>query len=426
VIVPTPYSDALRELRHPSTNFKKVSAYPFGEQQEDYHQGQALKPSKNTSKGRSLKQAREQNQAEVEDAQAEDTDEEDSDDSDHSASDNDRTDGPGEVVAVISTIMVSKDTAVKKFSGKWFVRLEGGGHARAVKFNKVHAANETMDETTPASGQEDWTGERGNGRPAILYQFKPVGRWAFGDTADRPKKKSTAFTPATDDNGHIFLNKDNEPMRHSDHLPITVSTEIPGWMMEAVSRLDPKVTLNDFVDRMPMERPDGKLRRPNKGTLSQRRTRDRERMRIVAWPVPNKNVSYADQKVESEMSSADIRNNSTRNLQDLTADDIKVAEAVNYGGKLERAGSNARESDRQMFKLRANLEFLQARFSSSSFEVKTVQNRIKELESKIGDAVLVSAPTMAPSKSRKWDQVVHEDAEESPDDQPRRSKRTRK
>lgn len=65
-------------------------------------------------------------------------------------------------------------------------------------------------------------------------------------------------------------------------MPYAVPTDIAGWYIEAVWRLNPEIGLEDFHDRMPLKRGNrSELKVPDKRVLNRRRMRDRRRMRFA-------------------------------------------------------------------------------------------------------------------------------------------------
>ena len=193
------------------------------------------------------------------------------------------------------------------------------------------------DETTAAAGQANWTEDRNNGRPDVLFELHPQGVYDY--TGNRTRKPQHSYAPLVHSTGKIFLSHDGRPMLASIHLPDMISTKVEGWRITSICREDSNVGYKDFVDRMPIFRGTGSLRRPVTGTLESRCSRDRQRMRIITWPEPVRK-SYMDRKVvEDTVRIEGPGSNSTRQLTDLTDVEIEIQKIVTYGDKSERAGS---------------------------------------------------------------------------------------
>ena len=57
--------------------------------------------------------------------------------------------------------------------------------------------------------------------------------------------------------GCIVLDPDNKPVRGFKEIPVTISTKVEPWLMEAIRRQHSKITANDFRARM-LRDPSGK------------------------------------------------------------------------------------------------------------------------------------------------------------------------
>lgn len=232
-----------------------------------------------------------------------------------------------------------------------------------------------------------WQPDRRAGRPEILFVLYPEGKYAYTAENGRRKKAPHEFRPQCDNFGRVVLNALDRPLKFSNVMPMQVSTEIDGWEMEAVCRLDPDICHQDFIDRMlPNEALDGKVR-PTKGTLNHRRRRDRMKMRVLPWPLPRQ-LTYSDQQVVKELRQWQIENNTTMGLRDLCKEETEMQEAIMYGGHFERSGANNALTDRsRLEQMKANLGLVRTKFDEGSEEVRTVQDRITSLQEKMGVAV---------------------------------------
>lgn len=227
-----------------------------------------------------------------------------------------------------------------------------------------------------------WTSNRGGGRPQILFQLYPVGQFAYTPANGRRKKAPNEFRPEIDQYGRVLLNADDRPLKFSAVMPLKVGTEIEGWEMEAVCRLDPDVCHQDFVDRMLPDVGGGKFR-PGKGTLNHRRRRDRMKMRILPWPLPRQ-LSYSDSQVVKELDDGEKANNSTYDLRDLTKEEIEMQCAIMYGGHFERSGANAQNDQARLQTFMANLALVRTTYAEDSEEVTLIKARISQQREKMG------------------------------------------
>ena len=288
----------------------------------------------------------------------------------------------------LSAVKVNaKKCDITRIGGHIYVALESPRNckARAAIFHDIYA--NVADVTSAREGQENWGPERGVNRPDILYEYLPKGQYAYG-TALRPLKPPTVFTPLCHTDGRVFVNDAGIVMKDSPHLPTLVSSEVEEWRVLTITRQDPTVRFQDFVDRMPVSRannPNGAYVRPNTGTLQSRCARGRERMRLLAWPckAPDR-LSYGDRKIGAEMRAAGLNNNSTRDLEDLTKEQIKCHKYIGYLGKAERGGDRSLQVPQQLAELRVGLAYvLQQDYAESDQEVRDMRATIERLENSI-------------------------------------------
>ncbi|KIW75595.1 hypothetical protein Z517_10337 [Fonsecaea pedrosoi CBS 271.37] len=213
-----------------------------------------------------------------------------------------------------------------------------------------------------------WQAGRRVGRPEILFVLYPLGELAYTPTNNRRKKAPLEFRPQLDNYGRVLLNAFDRPLKFSNVMPGQISTEIEGWEMEAICRLDPDICHQDFIDRM-LPNPGPGKNRPSKGTLNHRRRRDRMKMRVVPWPLPRQ-LSYSDQQVINELTVWQMENNTTMGLRDLSKEEIEMQEAIMYGGHFERSGANAQNDRARLEQFWANLRLVRTKFAEDSEEVR--------------------------------------------------------
>lgn len=99
------------------------------------------------------------------------------------------------------------------------------------------------DETSFHRQQEAWTSEQGPDRPPILSVVnKPA-----------EEQQSEFGTPDLLHYGKRFvLAQDYRPIINRPELPLTLSSEEPGYSLEAMTRSNQNIILKEFLDRMPI------------------------------------------------------------------------------------------------------------------------------------------------------------------------------
>ena len=98
-----------------------------------------------------------------------------------------------------------------------------------------------------------------------------------------------------------------KPLRNFSNIPVCLSTKVESWLLEAWSRQDPRIVLQDFCDRMPEQG------RPKTKDLSMNRSRFRWRNGMKSWVTRSatKEINaWLDREVPKEYRDA----NSTRGL----------------------------------------------------------------------------------------------------------------
>ena len=148
------------------------------------------------------------------------------------------------------------------------------------------------------------------------------------------------------------LSPDGFPIRAHQGLPLTISTKIEGWRLDAIMRHNPAITMPDIRARMLYGtfRPDS--------SLSNRICKDRKQMRILPIDRP----SYEHDRnfwcllLETEMAGRPraLAKNSTRCLTDFTTADLQFLIDVSYGCSPPKAGNLSPQE--RYAKMRRNLQ----------------------------------------------------------------------
>lgn len=234
---------------------------------------------------------------------------------------------------------------------------------------------------------ENWGPERQD-RPDILFQYL---RKDYKSKVYKPKKWY--------DENRIVLDMNDQPIKKWRELPLVLSSELEGFMMEGIRRLQPKISVKDFRARMPkiiVAGPKNESRRIyGLSTLAMRMSRFRLGACCVAWGDRDVSDSFKD-FIDQILPESCHAQNSTKAFRDLTAYETKKALEVRKGKFLSRAGPYAlnkkdREKrdlrdQREMAKLKeehdAILEAFQARSEvSASSGNRAREKRVSEVDS---------------------------------------------
>ena len=95
-----------------------------------------------------------------------------------------------------------------------------------------------IDITTYHPDQKTW-GPAWQDRPPILKRFV------------RGEYLGSSYEPAVlTDRGRVVIDQDNHAVKAWSELPLCISSKVPGWKMEAWRRINPKISIFDFLARM--------------------------------------------------------------------------------------------------------------------------------------------------------------------------------
>lgn len=194
----------------------------------------------------------------------------------------------------------------------------------------------TYDETAYHPDQRAW-GEDREDRPDILFQYEK-----FKKTENEPNvqktqnglnvKKNPGFL---EHQGRIVLAPEASgrtpyrPVLDYPEIPLTLSSVGQGWLMEAISRLNEFIILQDFQDRMPFDK------QPNINALSMQRSRYRWSSGSLSWSKREGGKSmkdYLNELIPKHL----LRANTTKGFRDLDDDEQEAMRALNKGRYPER------------------------------------------------------------------------------------------
>ena len=216
--------------------------------------------------------------------------------------------------------------------------LIGLGHPRA--------RGEAMSDVTAfLESQKDWDLERDNGWTGIevLFEFAV------------PKHTRSSNVSWLFDEGRVVLDLDNDPVKDYKDIPLTLSSEVEGALMEAISRLDDNIKIYDFWARLSVhlfratkqlltsDRPkyckSGGILTP--GALSRRMGRFRLENAVTAQDT-RKGSKALREFLWNRMSLAARDANSTRELKKLSKEEQAQAKEPNAGKHAANAGGWAK------------------------------------------------------------------------------------
>jgi hypothetical protein len=175
------------------------------------------------------------------------------------------------------------------------------------------------DTTTFILSQQDWDEERDK-RPAILFKLHRPQNFPVVE----PGFLFTPFPHPSFSVLAVVVDITNQPLRNFPEIPIKISTDVEGWLLEAWSRLNPALTHVDILQRMPYLDPeeltdDEKLKNA-KNRLGGRRRDFRQKGRCISWELNTSHKSKFDKIIFDQMSDDpdSVQYGSTRKLADLT------------------------------------------------------------------------------------------------------------
>ena len=212
-------------------------------------------------------------------------------------------------------------------------------HDPREKFDVPRAkGQDALDITTFLQLWKHWRSSRNDGwvgtQADVLYRF------------DRKGYPVPSYTPGyLIHEGLIVLDLDDNPVKDWQELPLCLSSQLEGFDIETVRRINPNITLQDFRARMPKETlmgPRKDIVRPLAGltALGNRTTRFRERNACPSW-IDRTASDHLRHRVWDMMSEEQRRENTTKGLPMLSELDVAELKKKTRGKFLERAGGRA-------------------------------------------------------------------------------------
>ena len=196
------------------------------------------------------------------------------------------------------------------------------------------AGDDPRDKTSLLPSQKSWGLERAH-RPQELFVFEP------------PQNRRTQVLGNVQPMyryQRIVLNFHNQIIKDYEHIPDTLSSEFEGAFMEAITRKDVRIDVEDFRSRMlesiTLKGTQRELYKFN--IFSSRMRRFREASFNLVWTVKRSGSETIMDFMASFLPPDCKTSNSTRNFRDMYKHEMILKEMLGFGRSLFRAGNNGR------------------------------------------------------------------------------------
>ena len=142
----------------------------------------------------------------------------------------------------------------------------------------------------------------------------------------------------------------NLPLRYYQDLPDKISTMVEGWLLEAWFRLNPDLTLDDILDRMPNLNRDAVGREKLRKNMTEKRTAFRLKARCISWSINGSQNAMKDRELQHLLLLPQnhdcLRLNTTIDLEDRTMQELRQLKedtkaSGKYGASKRRPGADA-------------------------------------------------------------------------------------
>jgi hypothetical protein len=173
--------------------------------------------------------------------------------------------------------------------------------------------------TSYLASQHDWDESRGR-RPAILFEYKKPDDYLTRYHQSAGILYTDAIDPSCGKHWRIIDDLTGQELRDLPTLPINICSDVEGWLVEAWTRLDPRIRTTDILHRMTaVQHVGNKPAVQDKKALGERRRKFRDMARCLSWsPNTPRADSGFDSRLAEEMEAnpAWLQQNTTRHLQD--------------------------------------------------------------------------------------------------------------
>lgn len=183
---------------------------------------------------------------------------------------------------------------------------------------------DALDQTSYHPDQMAWGPERSD-RPDILFEYEK--RDKLED--QRNVQNSPGFLRHR---GRIVLAPDPVPHRpviDYPEIPLTLSSNSEGWLLEAICRLNDSIILQDLRDRMPYDK------QTSDNRLSMKRSRYRWKSGSLSWN-PREGRQSMKEYLDKLIPEYYLKNNTTKGFRDLEDHEVREMKAKNKGKYPER------------------------------------------------------------------------------------------
>ena len=161
-------------------------------------------------------------------------------------------------------------------------------------------------------------------RPEILFRIYEDGV--------KPEKAEIWL-----DNGRVVLDPDNHPVIDYPQIPKACSSQMEGWNMQAIQRINPRISHMDFRARMPHTQ--GPDKKPLFGPTTFSNRMWRFRKEACCLSLRRRAGTEALKKYIIDLLPMQcMMDNSTREFRDLTKEELATMDRLNKGKFTERAG----------------------------------------------------------------------------------------
>ncbi|KAI4280225.1 MAG: hypothetical protein L6R38_004612 [Xanthoria sp. 2 TBL-2021] len=175
---------------------------------------------------------------------------------------------------------------------------------------------------------QDWGIDRDNRSPKIFQFYRNL------DTEPSDPLEFLIW------HGKIVLDFEGRPMRYIPALPATIGSKEDGCFLECMFREDPRITMHDFLSRMPATHPPMHYKPAVEAvTINLRRYHFRLRAGCINWAAGEISNEYRVQ-MEKLIPLRCLRANSTYDHRDLTTNEMRELKLATKKGKSKRARSS--------------------------------------------------------------------------------------
>ena len=193
----------------------------------------------------------------------------------------------------------------------------------------------------------------------------------------------------------VVAYRSKKPVRNFANIPMCISTEVEGWLLEAWSRQDPRIVHQDFCDRMP------ERGRPKPKDLSMRRSRFRWPSGLKSWVIRSatKEINaWLDVEVPKEYRDA----NSTRGWIGLCPEKAQMANEISKGKFPERARKTKRAQKEAEGSASGSSTHANDQSQTGQDQDNLVQSTESSRHTQTADATIVGSPqhTTKPAHAR--------------------------